>query len=539
MMNKGKKANAVGLLLGLQARQWFGVNKALHTKEPGEKAKLLAFGGLMVLVGALCVFTSVMYSVGLAALFGPLGALRLLPGAMMTASCLLSFFTTLYKAGSLLFGGEDTEMLLALPVSTRSVAASRLLVLYGLNLAFCLLLILPAGIVYAVYTAPGPFYYGALALGLLLTPLLPVAAAAVIGCAVTVLTAGFRHKNLVYTAALMLVLVGVVVLSMMGGTVDMSGFIQAATEAVANAYPPAVLFMGALCDGSLKDLLLFAAISIGVFVLFVWAAGHWLRQIHSLLAAGRTGSGYRLKEKKPGSQAGALCRRELRRYFASPVYVLNTGMGLVLMLLTAAASLFVGTDWLDGVLGIPGAAAVIADILPFVLALFLSLGCITACSISLEGRQLWLVRSLPVTAGAVLTAKLRASCLLQGPVTLVSALLFVISLRPAPGRAVLFFLLPMAYMLLFASLGLLINLAFPNFTWTNETVPVKQSPAMLLALLAGMACAGIPMALLLIFLQGESRMWGSYGVLALLAAADGVLLRLLRTRGAKRFAQLS
>ena len=90
MMNKGKKANAVGLLLGLQARQWFGVNKALHTKEPGEKAKLLAFGGLMVLVGALCVFTSVMYSVGLAALFGPLGALRLLPGAMMTASCLLS-----------------------------------------------------------------------------------------------------------------------------------------------------------------------------------------------------------------------------------------------------------------------------------------------------------------------------------------------------------------------------------------------------------------------------------------------------------------
>ena len=104
-----------------------------------------------------------------------------------------------------------------------SVAASRLLVLYGLNLAFCLLLILPAGIVYAVYTAPGPFYYGALALGLLLTPLLPVAAAAVIGCAVTVLTAGFRHKNLVYTAALMLVLVGVVVLSMMGGTVDMSG----------------------------------------------------------------------------------------------------------------------------------------------------------------------------------------------------------------------------------------------------------------------------------------------------------------------------
>lgn len=96
-------------------------------------------------------------------------------------------------------------------------------------------------------------------------------------------------------------------------------------------------------------------------------------QIHSLLAAGRTGSGYRLKEKKPGSQAGALCRRELRRYFASPVYVLNTGMGLVLMLLTAAASLFAGTDWLDGVLGIPGAAAVIADILPFILALFLSL----------------------------------------------------------------------------------------------------------------------------------------------------------------------
>lgn len=144
-----------------------------------------------------------------------------------------------------------------------------------------------------------------------------------------------------------------------------------------------------------------------------------------------------------------------------------------------------------------------------------------------------------MTAGAVLTAKLRASCLLQGPVTLVSALLFVISLRPAPGRAVLFFLLPMAYMLLFASLGLLINLAFPNFTWTNETTPVKQSPAMLLALLArdGLrryshgAAADLPAG-------GEPDVGflrrfgaaGGGGRSAAPAAAD---------QGAKRFAQLS
>ena len=46
-------------------------------------------------------------------------------------------------------------------------------------------------------------------------------------------------------------------------------------------------------------------------------------------------------------------------------------------------------------------------------------------------------------------------------------------------------LLSVAYVMFSASFGLFLNLKSPNLTWTNETVPVKQSAAVGIGLFGG------------------------------------------------------
>ena len=70
----------------------------------------------------------------------------------------LSLVTTVYKAPGLLFAFKDYDLLMSLPVRTGSLVASRLLMLYGVNLAFTLLTMVPAWVVYAVFAAPPWFY---------------------------------------------------------------------------------------------------------------------------------------------------------------------------------------------------------------------------------------------------------------------------------------------------------------------------------------------------------------------------------------------
>ena len=136
--------NEVRLLLKNQLLALFGFNKIRHTGDPGEKHKLTGFLVMMGAVALLLVGMMTLYSVGMAFVLEPAGLLDLVPGLMMAVASVLSLVTTVYKAPGLLFAFKDYDLLMSLPVRTGSLVASRLLMLYGVNLAFTLLTMVPA-----------------------------------------------------------------------------------------------------------------------------------------------------------------------------------------------------------------------------------------------------------------------------------------------------------------------------------------------------------------------------------------------------------
>ena len=162
-----------------------------------------------------------------------------------------------------------------------------------------------------------------------------------------------------------------------------------------------------------------------------------------------------------------------------------------------------------------------------------------APSVSLEGKSLWLLQSLPVPAWEALKAKLNLQLVLTAPLVLLCGACAAFALRASALETVLLLLVPLLYCVLLAALALLIGTVRADLHWTNEIAPIKQSMAVFVVLLLGWVFAILPGGGW--FLLGSKMPFAAF--LALLVVLFGGLAALaitwLKTRGAKRFEALS
>jgi hypothetical protein len=107
----------------------------------------------------------------------------------------------------------------------------------------------------------------------------------------------------------------------------------------------------------------------------------------------------------------------------------------------------------------------------------------TASSVSLEGRTIWILRSLPVGTRDILRAKLRLSFRLTGPCVLLFSLAALWLVKPDPVSAAGLLAAPLLFTALAGNLGLMENLRHVNLDWINEAQPVKQGAAVIYTML--------------------------------------------------------
>ena len=227
------------------------------------------------------------------------------------------------------------------------------------------------------------------------------------------------------------------------------------------------------------------------------------------------------------SVSSALLSKELRRFTASPNYMLNCGMGVLLMPLAGFTLLWKGAD-IRAALG----AALGAEAGAYLSVM------LAAPSVSLEGKSLWLLQSLPVTPWQVLRAKLGFQLLLTAIPVLVCLVCAVIALPMAAAETALMAVLTLLFVVFSALLGLTLGLKMPHLHWTSELAPIKQSACVAITLLGGW---GYALVLLFGFLLAGQRLgaaayMGIFAVLTLLACVW--LYRWLKKKGVVLFAAL-
>ena len=501
-------------------------------------AGLVGYGLLMLYAGACFLF---LFFLMASQLCGPLlsAGLGWLYFALMGVMALaLGVIGSVFTTQTQLFEARDNEMLLAMPVPPSYILGSRMLALYGQSFFCSALVLLPTVAAYVPETTLSGVQIVLLVLILFLLPMLSLALSCVLGWLVALISSRMRNKSLI-TVLLSLAFLGAYVYFYS----RMNYYLQLL---VANGES-----VGAAVRRVLFPLYQMGLAAMGSPVAFVWfllCAVVPFGAVYAVLSASflkiattRRGAAklrYRERALKVSTPQQALLRRELRHLWSSPMYLLNGAFGSVFLLIGAVAAAVKGNALMELLAPVPGLQSWMPVIACAAVCLVAAANIITAPSVSLEGKTIWLVQTMPVAGWWVLKAKLQMHMLVTAiPALLCSAVLAVI-LRADLLMTLMLLVAPVVFSFLCAVLGLVVNLLMPRLDWVNEAYAVKQSGSSILTIFADW---GIVLAFGgLFFLVGDLVSHGVYVLLCtfVMAAACWLMCRWLRRRGAEIFAHL-
>ena len=483
-----------------------GMFKKYRNKKKMKPITAILIGLLVIyVVGALMLTVGMMFH-SMSAPFFDAGIgwfYFTLAGIYVFALC---FIGTVFTIQSQIFAARDNELLLSMPIKPSAILAGRLCALLLLEYVFEALILIPAFAVliingYVSYLpALGIVFY---ILAALVLPLAALAVGCLVGWLVSLVSSRMRNKNII-TLILSIALLAAYFWFMSRSTGYMNALIENGAEiadAVRRSVFPAYHLGVAVTDGSILSFLLFTVCAIAPFALM-----HIILSLSfmKLVTGGRTAKKieYREKTLRVSGARAALVMRELRFFITAPLYILNAALGVL-----AVIALTVVLIVRPGLLTDPLAQFIelmpefdLGVIAVIVLASLAAINNISASSISLEGKSLWIVKSLPIPTRDVLLSKAGMHILVCGVPSLLAGIVCIVVLRiDSIVQIALMLVLPLSLTAVFSLLGVTLNLAFPRFDWINPIQPVKQGISSMVTLFGGMALIAA-LALVYIFL---------------------------------------
>lgn len=519
---------------------WLNFRALLSTMRVGRKKRSFSGMGALALIAGLSIYVSGVYSAMLAGQLAAVGALPVLLVLMSLVSVILGFFFSLFAAQGVVFGAKDNDLMLALPISPFALMLSRTLALYLEILVSTVFVLLPAGAIYLWYGGPGGWtVLPLLLISSLFLNLLPTLLTLIVGFVLAWISGHFPRKALASTLfqllLLALLLIGSFWLSSSMGNVG------TAVPAILSFFQgwgrPFLLLAGGVSSGDLLQLLALWALCLIPFLAVVWLLAWRYKSIITRSSTHRARSDYKLGKLSASSQRGALLRKEAHRWFGTPIYVFNTGIGLLLLPGAGVAALIYRetiSQFLDMASGLS-----LAPLLLVGIGFCLSTVAITGSSISLEGKPLWLLQCAPVPVSTILGMKVAFQLLVILPCLMAGWAMLSLAFALSPIEWVLLLVDSLLFALMCAPFGLWINLHFPKLDAVNDAIVVKQSASAMLSTFLPMVLV-LAFFLLWVFAQdllGSLGMLLLYGVV--LAAAAIVFLLLLLRQGEGLFHQLS
>lgn len=415
--------------------------------------------------------------------------------------CGVSVFYGMFSAKNQLFEAKDNEMLLAMPIEPKNILISRLIIMAAPDILIDTAMLGVAGIVYIFFYGIEPVGAVIFVLLALVTPLFSMAISCLFGWLLSVVSSWFKNKQLIST---MLSVTFIIVylyfyFSFIGFMSDkeittadliMSKLIPM-IEGI-EQYLPIVKCIGLSVS---EPNILYAALIITVSVAsFVIAMTVISKQFIKIVTTKRGGAKnvYRAKEVKANSQSKALFIRDLKRLGGSSIYLINSCIGALMLV---AAPIVIGFSGVDALLLNDELGAFIPlfpTIAIFGMCLLSSMITVTASSVSLEGKYIWIIKSLPVKTEDILLSKVKVHLTVALPASLITSVLLMPTIRPNIVNGIFMVVTPLVFNICCALFGLVANLRFPNLSWINEAQPVKQSMSTFIAMF-------VPPAVLLVF----------------------------------------
>ncbi|MEG2192024.1 MAG: hypothetical protein RRX95_01935 [Oscillospiraceae bacterium] len=494
-------------------------NNMLDTKKGKAKNPLvLIIGGALTAIAVLSM--SAIYSYSLAVGLIPYNGVDVLPVVIFAAGSIAVFFYGALKSSSVLFGGRDFDFLMSMPISDRTVIGAKLAYLYLSDLAFALGLMVPSLCVWIYFQQPGGVSVALTFLSLPFVPVIPIVLATIVGTLVGYASGFTRHKAAISTVANLAFVMGIMYLSMSlanhaNDGENIGNIALALKNQLFAQYPPAKVFYD-ITQGSVYAFVLFVALSAILLIAYMIVISGNFVQIHSRLeSSSLSKSSGKLRIKTQGRFI-SLIKKEADMFFATPIYVVNMGVGVIMCLGAVLYVIFFGQGYVAMLMEVPQLASTLIRCIPVSIALFLTLTTSSCCSVSMEGKSLWLCKSLPISGYDVLLSKVLFNLCITAPVALISLITSSVILHLNVLWNVAYFGFVISICLFWAFAGLFVNLKYPNFQWENPVKVVKQGVPVIVTTFGSMIFNGICFWSVVYLAKSE---WRAQLIYVLLSAA--------------------
>lgn len=405
-----------------------------------------------------------------------------------------------YKSSALIFNCKDDILLLSLPIKKRTILFIRILKFYIFELLFNSMFLLPFMIAYIRWGLNITWtYYLTCFTMLLLSPIIPIIVSCIIGIIIANISSYFKYKNLVQIIISMSLILGILLLSFNSETI-LNYIIKNATninDLITKIYYPAGVFSSLVTNFKTSELLLFILINIIAFIISLFILSKFYFKINSRLKnviVSKKNKNIKSLNIEKKSQTRALIKKELNTFFSTPVFIINAGFALVLFLILAVI-ISLKSDYIINLLvdknrGLGISKNIINNNISIFIYILISLTAymtsITNSSISLEGKNIQIIKSLPIKSKTILQSKILAPLIITTPIFIIGDLILIIKLKIKILEAILLLILSILIPLVSHYIGLIVNLKYPKFDWENTSEVVKQSMSSFIAVTIGM-----------------------------------------------------
>ena len=493
-----------------------------------KKKKRKIIGG-MIGTGLLYIMLMA-YCIAMCVGYGTYGLISSTPVMCALVISGIAFFFTFFKTNGYLFNFREYDMLMSLPFEAHTVAACKFAYMYIKSLPWYLSISLSMMAGYGYYARPKIYIYPVWILLSVFLPLIPMLLSAFLGFLLARFSAGFRKTNLIQTIltfvllifcfCLRFILEGIFKNDQVPAVV---GKISSISDNSAGIYLPARWFADAITKGSIAGILLLTGVSTVLFVLVFFLVGRSYRNINSALKSHAASGKFRMSAQKKHSVRQAIAFKEFRRLTGSTVYMTNAALGEILAVLLSIVTLFIGFDRLIAIVtqGAPIDASMLQPAIPFVLYFLIGMMATTACSPSLEGKNYWILQSLPIEKKTIYQGKMLFHLYLSVPVMVLSTLCLCISAKTSAVHTVLYVILGIALCAFSTAWGCVCGIRHMRLDWENEVEVIKQGSAVTIYLLPNML---VTMGLVVLVVFLGTKMDHALMTLALIAVVSVLAL---------------
>lgn len=487
----------------------------------GQKSKRKAINSKKIGTGALLFVLffglSISYAFMYAEVAAATGQYVMMIQAMLVIYLALSVFFGIYDAVGSLFGNKDYDYLASLPIKRGIIVFSKLLYTYLLDFVIAIIIFVPTVIIFATKVEVSALFFFTVALNCLFIPFIPLVFTLIIGIGIKLIFSGVKKKALFETVFTIVIAIGLgILLSLSEDNLSIYSFIE--------KVPVINWFIKGLFD--FKYSLFFAgtSLAIGLFVCYIVSV--FYSKLHTLLSRQKTSGNYKIKSAKQNSLTATLVKKEFTTLLGIPLYAVNVlvspimGIGIIVFLVA----------FIRAQVPVEMVKMVIEVYAPYLLPILMFTGGImpmAAPSVSLEGKNFGLVKTLPLAPRKLIGAKYFASFIVSAVNIIIPAFIAVIGFAVPVVYSIIIVLCAILGCFIVNSVAMTFGIIFAKFEWDNPAYVVKQSASVFCTMLVNLALTGVLALigwLVSTKVSVDLAMWLSLVYIALICVASTLVL---------------